>query len=66
MTLIINGETKEFDDSFTLQNIITNLQIENKVMAAAVNMNIVKKDDWKNFVPNENDKIELLQFVGGG
>ena len=25
------------------QNIITNLQIENKVMAAAVNMNIVKK-----------------------
>ena len=42
MTLIINGETKEFDDSSTLQNIITNLQIENKVMAAAVNMNIVK------------------------
>ena len=66
MTLIINGETKEFEDSLTLQDIITNLQIENKVMAAAVNMNIVKKDDWKNFIPKENDKIELLQFVGGG
>ena len=66
MTLIINGETKEFDNSSTLQDIITNLQIENKVMAAAVNMNIVKKDDWKNFIPKENDKIELLQFVGGG
>jgi len=26
------------------KNIITNLQIENKVMAAAVNMNIIKKD----------------------
>jgi sulfur carrier protein len=35
-------------------------------MAAAVNMNIVKKDDWNNFTPKENDKIELLQFVGGG
>jgi sulfur carrier protein len=66
MTLIVNGETKEFDNSSTLQDIITNLQIENKVMAAAVNMNIVKKDDWKNFIPQENDKIELLQFVGGG
>ena len=66
MTLIINGETKEFDDSFTLQDIITNLQIENKVMAAAVNMNIVKKDDWKNYVPKNDDKLELLQFVGGG
>ena len=66
MTLIINGETKEFSDNSTLQNIITNLQIEDKVMATAVNMNIVKKDDWNNFIPKDNDKIELLQFVGGG
>ena len=66
MTLIVNGETKEFDDSSTLQDIITNLQIENKVMAAAVNMNIIKKDDWSNFIPKDDDKIELLQFVGGG
>ena len=66
MTLIINGETKEFDDSLTLQDIITNLQIENKVMAAALNMNIVKKDDWKSYIPKNDDKLELLQFVGGG
>ena len=66
MTLIINGETKEFSNDSTLQNIITNLQIENKVMAAEVNMNIVKKDDWSNFIPKNDDKIELLQFVGGG
>ena len=66
MTLIINGETKEFNGSSTLQDIITNLQIENKVMAAAVNMNIVKKDDWKSYIPKNDDKLELLQFVGGG
>lgn len=66
MELIINGENKNFDDSFSLQQIITNLQIEDKVMAAAVNMEIVKKDNWKDFVPKNDDKIELLQFVGGG
>ena len=66
MTLMVNGETKEFQDDLTLQNIITNLQIEDKVMAAAVNMNIVKKDDWNSFIPKNDDKIELLQFVGGG
>ena len=66
MTLIVNGETKEFKDNLTLENIITELQIENKVMAAAVNMNIVKKDDWNSFVPKNDDKLELLQFVGGG
>jgi sulfur carrier protein len=35
-------------------------------MASAVNMEIVKKENWNNFIPKDNDKIELLQFVGGG
>ena len=66
MNLIVNGETKDFDENSSLQDIITSLKIEDKVMAAAVNMEIVKKDNWNSFRPNENDKIELLQFVGGG
>ncbi len=66
MTIIVNGETKDFNANSSLQNIITDLKIEDKVMAAAVNMNIVKKEEWENFTPKENDKIELLQFVGGG
>ncbi len=66
MKLIINGENKEFSDNLTLSDIIKNLQVENKVMAAAVNMNIVKKQDWNSFIPKENDSIELLNFVGGG
>lgn len=66
MQLIINGETKEFDEGTSLQSVISSLQIEDKVMAAAVNMQIVKKDDWSNFRLNDSDKLELLQFVGGG
>jgi len=66
MKLIVNGQSKEFRDSLTLQEIIDNLQITNKVMAAAVNMEIVKKDTWSTFKPKENDIIELLNFVGGG
>ena len=66
MNLIINGETKVFEENQTLQYIIRSLEIEDKVMAAAVNMDIVKKDQWDNFTPKNNDKIELLQFVGGG
>lgn len=66
MNIIINGENKIFNEGDSLKDIIISLQIEDKVMAAAVNMNIVKKDTWDSFIPKENDKIELLQFVGGG
>ncbi len=66
MNLIVNGEEKQFEENSTLQTIITNLKIEDKVMAAAVNMEIVKKDEWNTYIVKEDDKLELLQFVGGG
>jgi len=29
-------------------------------------MDVVKKDVWGSFPLNENDRVEFLQFVGGG
>ena len=40
--------------------------IEDKVMACAVNMDIVKKESWSSYILKDNDTIELLNFVGGG
>jgi len=49
-----------------LYELIEFLKISDKVMAAAVNMNIVKKDEWENYKLQKSDKVELLNFVGGG
>lgn len=65
MKLIVNGETRQ-SQSKTIQELISELEIEDKVMAAAVNMDVVKKDEWKTFALSENDRVEFLQFVGGG
>jgi sulfur carrier protein len=66
MNLIINGKNKTFDNNITLQNILNKLRIEKKVMALAVNMQIIKKENWSKYIPKDGDKLELLQFVGGG
>jgi len=66
MKLIINGEEKTVDENKSINQIMIDLEIIDKVMACAVNMDIVKKENWNSFIPKENDKIELLQFVGGG
>jgi sulfur carrier protein len=66
INLIINGEKKSYEKENSISQIITILEIEGKVMAAAVNMEVVKKDNWDNFKPKDGDKIEFLQFVGGG
>ena len=66
MKLIVNGNEKEFRDTATLQEVLKELNLEGKVMAAAVDMEIVKQDSWDEYKPKDGDKLELLDFVGGG
>lgn len=66
MNIKVNGENREFAEATTLQQLVQSLGLESKVMAAAVNMEIVKQDAWDNAVLNDGDTIELLDFVGGG
>ena len=66
MNIVINGDSKEVENGITLQELLSSLSLEGKVMAAAVNMEIVKQNQWNKFVLNDTDKLELLDFVGGG
>ncbi len=66
MLIIINGESKEFKDDITLAQLLNQLSLDGKVMAAAVNMDIVKQDLWSKHQLKDGDKLELLDFVGGG
>ncbi len=66
MNIILNGELREIENNNRVLDMLELLKIKEKVMAVAVNMNIVKKDDWESFTIKEGDKIELLHFVGGG
>jgi len=66
MNIVVNGEKREFQENITLENLLKELSLEAKVMAAAVNMNIVKQDSWGQYILKDGDKLELLDFVGGG
>jgi sulfur carrier protein len=66
MEIIINGEQKEFQEGSSVADVIKKLGLEGKVMAAACNMEIVKQDKWSEKILKNGDKLELLDFVGGG
>ena len=66
MRVKVNGKEMDLRDKITIKELIEELKIEGKVMAAAINMEVVKKENWDEKTINEDDKIELLQFVGGG
>ncbi|KFN40205.1 MAG: hypothetical protein JU82_04370 [Sulfuricurvum sp. MLSB] len=66
MQIKVNGEIRSIHENTTLLDLIRSLGLETKVMAAAVNMQIVKQGAWSNAVLHEGDTVELLDFVGGG
>ena len=66
MQIKLNGEERKINNASTLGELIKTLGLEAKVMAAAVNMEIVKKEAWDRHRICEGDRVELLHFVGGG
>ena len=66
MKIIINGESKELSSAMSVEELLKELKILDRVMAVAINMEIIKKDNWATHKIKDGDKIEALEFVGGG
>lgn len=69
MKLQINGEEREFADGavpFTLAALIETLGMKPDRVAVELNRDIVARARWPETALREGDKLEVVQFVGGG
>lgn len=66
MKLTINGETREFENGLTISGLVTALDLHPKKVAVERNLEVVPKSLHPETVLAEGDKIEIVQFVGGG
>lgn len=66
MRLIVNGEPYETLKTDTIQSLLDELGISSVRVAVEVNLNIIKKVDYSNYKLKDGDKIEIINFVGGG
>lgn len=66
MILFVNGEKMEFENGKNIAEILMILGVEAKIFAITLNAKLVKKDDYECVKPQDGDKIEMLQFMGGG
>lgn len=66
MQVTINGEARRFDQALTVDGLIAALEIEPKKVAVERNLEIVPKSTWASTRIADGDRIEIVQFVGGG
>ena len=66
MKLHINGEEREFSDGLTLAALLEQLGMKADRVAVELNRAIVSRDLWNETRLQGGDRLEIVQFVGGG
>jgi sulfur carrier protein len=66
MRLTVNGEIMEKTNAGTIMELLNELRIRPGQVAVEVNLSIIKKADYSTFRLNDGDKVEIVNFVGGG
>ncbi len=66
MKIYVNGEEKEFASGITMEQLIILLQLIPANIVAECSGRILNKEEYPTHVLNEDDKVELIRFVGGG
>jgi thiazole synthase len=64
--IVLNGESFEVLGSITVTHLLTQLNIDPRRVAVEHNLVVVKKAAYSLTVINEDDVIEVVNFVGGG
>ena len=66
MRVTVNGEVREAPDSATLAELLASLGIESARVAVERNLEIAPKSLWPAITLADGDRLEIVQFVGGG
>jgi sulfur carrier protein len=62
----INGKLSRVEDNLSLFSYITKLKIPLKKVAIELNQEIMDKNELSKIKLKNNDKIEIVHFIGGG
>jgi len=66
MRLFINGEEKNFADPLSLAQLIEQLGMKGDRVAVELNREIISRSQWADTALKDDDRLEIVHFVGGG
>ena len=62
----LNGDPYEINDGTKLNELLNKLKIKKNKVAIEVNGEIIESEKYTNLILNNNDKVEIVDFIGGG
>jgi len=65
MKVYVNGELREFGGT-SVAELITLLDLPVARIAIELNREVVRRNEWDSTMLKDDDRIEIVHFVGGG
>ena len=62
----LNGNPYEINNGTNLNELLNKLKIQINKVAVEVNGEIVERNEYPNLILNKDDKVEIVNFIGGG
>lgn len=62
----VNGESKQTPEGTTVTALLAQLGLESGRVAVEHNLKIIPKSQWDKTQIASGDRLEIVQFVGGG
>jgi len=62
----INGEPRDLASQSTVEDLVRELSLQPQRIAIELNGKVVHRTEWRATVLNDDDRIEIVHFVGGG
>jgi sulfur carrier protein len=66
MRMIVNGETLEMSNVETVLDLLKELQVDPARVIVEINLSVIRKSEFSTFKLHNEDKVEIVNFVGGG
>ena len=66
MDIVLNGEKKEIPGGLTVEGLLRLLEITPGRVAVEINEDIVRKAAYAGTLVKDGDRVEIVQFMGGG
>lgn len=66
ISIVLNGKVTQIDSNTTIEQLLESLDLSNKRLAVEINQQIVSRNDFASTMLNEQDKVEIVQAIGGG
>jgi thiamine biosynthesis protein ThiS len=66
MKVFVNGDERDLSGATSLAELITLLDLPAARIAIELNREVVRRSDWGSTMLKDNDRIEIVYFVGGG